>query len=102
MKNLTRLRQTISCSVLLKKSSSGSVFCCRIDLLVSVSEGGTAINLASFEAKKDDTAVSSQFYQQIKNHRINAVILNRANCLLGTTDHSCIYMDIVGSDGYFV
>ncbi|KAG1462854.1 hypothetical protein G6F46_003950 [Rhizopus delemar] len=85
-----------------RAASSGSVFGRRVDLLVSVSEGGTAINLASFEAKKGDAVVSSQLYQQIKNHRINAAILNRANCLLGTTDHSCIYMDIVGSSGYFM
>ncbi|KAG1463460.1 hypothetical protein G6F56_005280 [Rhizopus delemar] len=44
-------------------ASSGSVFGLHVNLLASVSEGGTGINFASFEAKKDDATVSSQFYQ---------------------------------------
>lgn len=82
--------------------SSGSSFGRRVDILISVDGAESTINLASFTAKRDDASVGSQLYQQIKNHRINAAILDRQHCLSGTTQKSCIYLDIVGSMGYFV
>jgi hypothetical protein len=71
-------------------------------MLVSVRDKESVVNLASLEAKKEDTGASLQLYQRLKNHRINSAILNRANYLVGTTDISCIYIDIVGPCGYLV
>ncbi|KAI7864208.1 hypothetical protein BDF14DRAFT_1837198 [Spinellus fusiger] len=85
-----------------RAASSGSSFGRRVDILVSVGVGENAVNLASLEVKRKDATVTAQLYQQSKNHRINCGILNRNNCLMGITDLSCIYIDIVGPSGYIV
>ncbi|KAG1611267.1 hypothetical protein G6F46_009387 [Rhizopus delemar] len=82
--------------------SSGSQFGRRVDVLVSVGEQDNAISLASFEAKREDAAISTQIYQQAKNHRTNAGILNRFNCLLHSNTSDVVYIDLVGPSGYLV
>lgn len=82
--------------------SSGSQFGRRVDVLVSVGEQEDSISLASFEAKREDAAISAQIYQQAKNHRTNAGILNRVNCLLHSSTSDAIYIDLVGPSGYMV
>lgn len=62
--------------------SSGSKFGRRVDILVNVGGKEDLISLASFESKRQDSTVNEQLYQQVKNHRTNAGILNRFNCLL--------------------
>ncbi|KAG2233958.1 hypothetical protein INT48_009771 [Thamnidium elegans] len=98
--------QKVLCStnwnILSSNSQLAEVVEVMFDILVTVGGEENAINLASFEAKKERERPGLQLYQQLKNHRINFAILNRANCLVGIIELDCIYTSIVSSTGYIL
>lgn len=69
----------------------------RIDLLVTTKKKD---DLCSVEFKKQGVSNKPIHYQQSKNLRINACILNDAQLMTRSTEKSLLYMDFIGREGY--
>lgn len=72
----------------------------RLDLIVLCEQGAKDMELCSLEFKKGDASFNLLFYQQCKNLRINACILNDIHLMTLDNDITITYMDFSGRNGY--
>ncbi|CAO3675322.1 unnamed protein product [Rhizopus stolonifer] len=72
----------------------------RLDLIVTSEQDNRDIELCSLEFKKGDASYTTLLYQQSKNFRINACILNEIHLLTLEENLSIAYMDFSGRNAY--
>lgn len=72
----------------------------RLDLIVTSEQDDRDIELCSLEFKKGDASYTTLLYQQSKNLRINACILNEIHLLTLEENLSIAYLDFSGRNAY--
>lgn len=72
----------------------------RLDLIVASEQDCRDIELCSLEFKKGDASYTTLLYQQSKNIRINACILNEIHLLTLEENISIAYLDFSGRNAY--
>ncbi|KAK4511069.1 TOR complex subunit lst8 [Mucor velutinosus] len=72
----------------------------RLDLIVASEQDSRDIELCSLEFKKGDASYTTLLYQQSKNFRINACILNEIHLLTLEESISIAYLDFSGRNAY--
>lgn len=72
----------------------------RLDLIVTSEQDVKDIELCSLEFKKGDAPYATLLYQQSKNLRINACILNEIHLLTLDENISIAYLDFSGRNAY--
>lgn len=72
----------------------------RLDLIVTSEQDVRDFELCSLEFKKSDASYTALLYQQSKNIRINACILNEIHLLTPGQNMSIAYLDFSGRNAY--
>ncbi|KAI8046997.1 uncharacterized protein B0P05DRAFT_20511 [Gilbertella persicaria] len=72
----------------------------RLDMIVASEQDDRDIELCSLEFKKGDAPYATLLYQQSKNLRINACILNEIHLLTFDESISIAYLDFAGRNAY--